>query len=129
MLNSKFFVGYEIDEVHFHFDASNVRNYLSSVQDRSSIHQETDLVPLTAVAALGLKTLLAGLSLPSGTLHAAQEISAYRSVRLNERLSCSARVAQSSVRDGGMFLVLEFALRDQERELVLDGRTTLVVPS
>lgn len=121
-------VGQELDEARFTLDASLVRDYIAVVDDRSNLYQGADLVPPTAVAALGVRTLLDRLALPPGTIHIAQELAAHRTATCGQRVSCQARVAQSSQRRDGRFLVLEFTVADERGQPVLDGRTTLVVP-
>ena len=128
MGNSNIVAGQELDEVHFNLDASLVRDYLSAVDDNSDLYRDTDLVPLTALAALGVRTLLGELALPPGTVHAAQELTTHRIATCGQRLSCRARVAQSSRRGEGLFLVLEFTLADERSQIILEGRTTLIVP-
>ena len=120
--------GQELGQVNFNLDASLVREYLSATGDRSEVYAGTDLVPYTAVAALGVRTVLGGLALPPGTVHVAQELVAHRAVASGQRVSCRAKVAQASHRKDGTFLVLEFSINDDAGQPVLDGRTTLLVP-
>ena len=69
-----FNVGQELEEVQVTLAASMVNDYISVVDDQSSIYAEAGLVPMTALAAIGLKTLLEGLGLPPGAIHIAQEL-------------------------------------------------------
>ena len=105
-----------------------VQAYTSAVEESSAVYRDTALVPPTAIAALGVRTILKELGLPPGTLHAAQEVSMSRAVAAGEELSCAAKVAQSSQRRGWQFVVVKFSLADREGKTVLDGRTTLMVP-
>ena len=129
MATSNIVAGQELDEVHFNLDASLVQDYLSAVDDRSDLYLDTDLVPFTAVAALGVRTILGGLALPPGTIHVAQELATLRVATCGQRVSCRARVAQSSQRRDGTFLALEFTVADDQGQPILEGRTTLVVPA
>ena len=95
--------GYHIKGETFLLDVGMVNSYISAVNDSSPIYGENSLVPPTAVAALGVQSVLRALALPSGTLHAAQEISINRSVAIGEKLSCSAQVTQSSQRRDWLF--------------------------
>jgi len=128
MGNANIVAGLELDEVHFNLDASLVRDYLSVVEDRSDLYQGADVVPPTAVAALGVRTLLEALALPPGAIHAAQELTTRRVATLGQRVCCRARVTQSSQRREGRFLVLEFTMTDDQDQPILESRTTLVVP-
>ena len=125
---SSIVAGQELGQVKFNLDASLVREYLSVAGDTSKVYADTDLVPYTAVAALGVRTVLGGLALPPGTIHVAQELVAHRAVACGQRVSCRAKVTQASHRRDGTFLVLEFAVNDGADQPVLDGRTTLLVP-
>ncbi len=120
--------GQELGQVSFDLDTSLVRKYLSATGDSSEVYAGTNLVPYTAVAALGVRTVLGGLALPPGTVHIAQELVAHRAVACGQRVSCRAKVTQASHRKDGTFLVLEFAVNDDAGQPVLDGRTTLLVP-
>ena len=128
MGSSNIVAGQELDEVHFNLDASLVRDYLPVVEDRSDLYQDTDVVPPTAVAALGVRTLLGALALPPGAIHAAQELTTRRIATFGQRVCCRARVAQTSQRREGRFLVLEFTMTDEQGQVILESKTTLVVP-
>ena len=125
---SSIVAGQELGQVQFDLDAALVQEYLSAVGDQSNIYASDGPVPLTAVAALGVRTVLGGLALPHGTVHVAQELVAHRMAACGQSVSCQARVAQASHRREGTFLVLEFAVKDDAGQPVLDGRTTLMVP-
>lgn len=125
---SNIVAGQEISGTIFRLDSSMVQAYESAVDGLPSIDQDIHLVPPTAIAALGVRTVLRELSLPPGTLHAAQEMSMSRAVSTGEELSCTAQVSQSSQRRGWQFVVVEFSLADHEGKAVLEGRTTLLVP-
>lgn len=120
--------GQELAQVNFDLDTSLIQEYLSVAGDRSEVYAGTDLVPYTAVAALGVRTVLGGLALPPGTVHVAQELVAHRTIACGQRVSCQAKVTQASHRKDGTFLVLEFAINDDAGQPVLDGRTTLLIP-
>jgi hypothetical protein len=120
--------GYPIKGETFLLDAGMVNSYISAVNDSSQIYGASSLVPPTAVAALGVQSVLKALALPPGTLHAAQEISINRSVAIGEKLSCSAQVTQSSQRRDWLFVVVEFNLNNEQANSVLTGRSTLMVP-
>ncbi len=121
--------GKELAAIQFTLDGALVQDYLAATEDSSSLYTKSGLVPFTAVAALGVRTVLGGLSLPPGTIHLAQELTAHKSASLGQRVSCSAKVAQSSQRREGTFLVLEFVVADAQGQALLDGKTTLMVPS
>lgn len=121
-------VGQEISGTSFLLGPAMAQAYTSAVEESSPVYRDTDLVAPTAIAALGVRTILKELALPPGTLHAAQEISMSRAVSTGEEISCAAKVTQSSQRRGWQFVVVKFSLADREGKTVLDGRTTLMVP-
>ena len=123
-----FTVGQELEEVQVTLAASMVNEYISAVDDQSSIYAEAGLVPMTALAAIGLRTLLAGLGLPPGAIHIAQELESHGAAKVGQSVLCRARVAQASRRQKVTFAVLEFTLTDDKGESILEGRTTLLVP-
>lgn len=120
--------GQDLGKAGFRLEASMVREYLSAVEDSSELYKEGTLVPPTAIAALGVRAILEELSLPPGTLHAAQELTMHRAAAAEDAVICKARVAQSSERQGWQFVVVEFTIADDEANEILDGRTTLLVP-
>ena len=123
-----FTVGQELEEVQVTLAASMVNEYISVVDDQSSIYAVSGLVPMTALAAIGLRTLLAGLGIPPGAIHIAQELESHGAARVGQSVLCRARVAQASRRREATFAVLEFTLTDDKGESILEGRTTLLVP-
>ena len=120
--------GQDLGTAHFRLDSAVVGEYLAAVEERSALYQETDLVPPTAVAALGVRAILEQLAIPSGTLHLSQELSMHRAVTSGHEVTCRAHVAQSGQRQGWQFVVVEFSVSDGGGRAVLDGRTTLLVP-
>ena len=123
-----FTVGQELKEVRVTLAASMVSGYIAVVGDQSSIYAEAGLVPITALAAIGVRTLLAGLGLPPGAIHVAQELESRGVARVGQSVLCRARVAQASQRRDATFAVLEFTLTDDQGESILEGRTTILVP-
>ncbi|MBI4200950.1 MAG: MaoC family dehydratase N-terminal domain-containing protein [Chloroflexi bacterium] len=120
--------GRELEEAHFALDSSLVGEYIAVVDDRADVYRGSVLVPPTAIAALGVGKLLERLALPPGAVHLAQELEVHRAARCGERVSCRARVAHSSQRRGGRFLILDFTVADHQGQPILDGRTTLLLP-
>ena len=119
--------GSELKPASFILDHAMLDEYLSIVGAESSAYGE-DYAPTTALAALGIRTLLTGFGLPEGAVHVSQELESHRAARIGESVSCSARIAQSSQRGkGGRFIVFEFTIADDQLSPLLDGRTTLIV--
>lgn len=128
MTRSPLAAGQEIAGTILRLDVATVQGYLSAVEETSPLYRENRLVPPTAIATLGIRVILEKLALPSGTLHAAQELSMCRAVAIDEEVSCTAKIAQCSIRGDWQFAVVEFTVRDKQGEAIQEGRTTLLVP-
>ncbi|MCH7705732.1 MAG: MaoC family dehydratase N-terminal domain-containing protein [Chloroflexi bacterium] len=120
--------GSELDKVRYTLDRDLIADYLSVVGGEPALYQPGDLVPPTAMAALGMRTLLNGLGLPAGAVHVAQELTMHRTATWDQNVVCSARVAQTSQRKDGRFLVLEFEIAGEDGSPILEGRTIVIAP-
>ncbi len=128
MSNVEIAAGSELDKVRYTLDRDLIADYLSVVGSEPALYQFGDMVPPTAMAALGMRTLLDGLGLPPGAVHAAQELTMHRTAIWDQNVLCSARVAQTSQRKDGRFLVLEFEIADEDGFPILEGRTIVIAP-
>lgn len=128
MGNVEFAAGSELEKVRYTLDRDLIAGYLSVVGSEPSLYQPGDMVPPTAMAALGMRTLLNGLGLPAGAVHVAQELNMHRTATWDQNVVCSARVAQTSQRKDGQFLVLEFEIADEDGSPILEGRTIVIAP-
>lgn len=127
MSNYELTAGSELQPASLVLDSAMLDEYLSIVGAESSVYGE-GYVPTTALAALGIRTILAGMGLPEGAVHVSQELESHRAARVGESVSCQARIVQSSQRGkGGRFIVLEFNIVGDQSSPVLDGRSTLIV--
>ena len=119
--------GSELKPASLVLDPAMLDEYLSILGAESPVYGE-GYVPTTALAALGIRTILAGMGLPEGAVHVSQELESHRAARVGESVSCQARIVQSSQRGkGGRFIVLEFNITGDQSSPVLDGRSTLIV--
>ena len=128
MIDKKLEPGIEITPVVFELDESVVREYIAVVGATAQAHQLAQTVPTMAVAALGMRAVLQGLSLPHGTIHLGHEHTSNRAVQVGERLTCNAKVIRRSERGDGVFIVVEFGLSSNDGEPVVDGRATVMTP-
>ena len=120
--------GEDFDLGRWVVDGGEMRQYLEAVGDSSSIYQELDVVPPMALAARALGALVSKLALPSGTIHASQELSCHRTVRTLEEVSCTARLSRPMTRAGRTLVAVEFTLHDSLGEPVMSGKSTVLVP-
>ncbi len=127
MSNYELTAGSELQPASLILDSAMLDEYLSIVGAESPVYGE-GYVPTTALAALGIRTILAGMGLPEGAVHVSQELESHRAAMVGESVSCQARIVQSSQRGkGGRFIVLEFNIVGDQSSPVLDGRSTLIV--
>ena len=105
-----------------------VEEYVRAVEDVSSIYRELGVAPTTALAARALGALLEQLSLPPGSIHAAQELECKRMVRLGEEVSCTARLSRPIHRGNWRFISADFTLCGVDGEALLSGKSTVLVP-
>ena len=105
-----------------------VEEYLSVVADGASIYRELGVVPPMALVARALGVLLTTLSLPSGTIHAAQELECGQMARLGDEMSCVARLSRPIHRGDWRFMSADFTMRRADGDLLLVAKTTVLVP-
>ena len=122
--------GYEFPSTQIALDAETVRRYLAATEDDNDLYWRDGaphIVPPLAVAALAFRGIAQELALEPGSLHTGQELTFRRPVGTGERLTTQAVVAASSKRRGFTALVVELAAVDEDGEIALSGRMTLMV--
>ena len=105
-----------------------VEGYLSAVGDRSPVYVELEAVPPLALAARALGALLQVLSLPPGTVHAAQEMNCKELARLGDEVSCTARLSRAIRRGDWRFMSAEYVLCRADGEVLLEGKSNVLIP-
>ena len=121
-------VGYEFLSGSYKLDYSIVSVYLKAVENGNSLYQAPGLVPPMAVAAYALKALSEGMALPPGTIHISQEFEFLNTVGLNDSLTSYARVSRKQTRGKLHLLTVELNVSNQNREAVLAGTTSFMMP-
>ena len=122
--------GQTISNRRYTLDDAAVALYVNAVGDRSGLYREGDgVTPPMAVAALGLRGVVEDLHIPGGTLHTSQEMEFLVAVPVGSELRCEADVLQNSVRGGRRFLVVDIRMDDGDGRRVLNGKSTLVLPT
>jgi len=121
--------GQEVSNRSIRVDGRTVSKYVGAVGDATAQPGgpgEAKAPPM-AVAALGLRGVLEDLGIPSGALHAGQELSFSGPVDVEASLRCRATVARNSVRRGSRFVDINISVRDEEDREVMSGTTTLIM--
>jgi acyl dehydratase len=104
-----------------------VKAYVEAVDDRAIYGIGADLVPPMAVAALSIRALIEASPLPPGTLHAGQELSFRRAVKIGDDLSVTARVISRGERAGWVLMSIDIGA-SANGEQVMTGRATITFP-
>ena len=122
--------GQTISDRRYTLDDAAVSLYVNAVGDRSGLYETGDgVTPPMAVAALGLRGVVEDLRIPGGTLHTSQELEFRTAVATGSELRCEADVMQNSVRGDRRFLVVGIRMDDADGRRVLNGKSTLVLPT
>ena len=122
-------VGQEVSNRLVRVDAGTVAKYVGAVDDATALTGGSGeaKAPPMAVAALGLRGVLDDLGIPSGALHAGQELRFSGPVDVGASLRCRATVARNSVRRSSRFVDIALSVRDEEDREVMSGATTLIM--
>ncbi len=120
--------GHQFPPTTFDLSPEWVAEYVASVEDEA-ISALGALVPPMAVAALSIRALLEGASLPAGAVHLAQELAFLRAVRIGERLSARAQITSRGERQGWVLMGVEHTVEDEARVAVMTGRATITFPT
>ncbi len=113
----------------FRVDAETVSRYVQAVGDSSLPDGGRAYVPPMAIAALGLRGVIADLAIPGGTLHLGQELEFLKAVRVGEALECRATLLQNSLRGEWRFMVVQLQVTDGKGQKVMEGKSTITVPA
>ncbi len=109
-------------------DRGLVDAYLQAVGDDNSIYSSLDATPPLALAAHVLSTLIEKLSLPPGTIHAAQETACHGLTSVGQEVSCQAQLSRPVRRGDWSIMAVQFQVISPAGDTLLDGKTTVMVP-
>ena len=128
-------IGYELPPVTYEISAEGVSKYLEAVDEPSNLYHQphnlqalTGLVPPMAIVAYTMAALSQHLLLPPGTIHAAQQIEFLKALTVGAKLTCQAKVSRKQERSNLRLLTIDLSTFDQNRDLVLLGKTSFVFP-
>jgi hypothetical protein len=123
-----FHVGYEFVPVRFQLNPEEVALYLQAVGESNALFCQQNFVPLTALAAYGLRGILIEIGLPPGAIHSAQATSVFRATTSDETIVFSAKLTQNAVWKDWRFVTVHYTGVDEDEKQVLQGRSTVVIP-
>ncbi len=119
-------VGYELPPVNYELTPSIISKYEEAVEAHSPV---ASFAPPFAIAAYTMKAVSQSINMPPGSVHASQELEFFKPVTVGSRICCQSRVVQKLSRTKLSMLVIELTTFDQDEELVLSGKTTLILPN
>ena len=128
-------IGQEVSRQSYVLDKKSVALYMEAVQDNSSVdtpYESTglaNLAPPMSVAALSLRGVVTDLKIPGGTLHVGQEMTYSKPVEVGEQLDCTAVLTSNNVRGDWRFMVVDLQVSDSTGEIVMGGKSTIMLPA
>ena len=128
-------VGQEVSRQSYVLDKKSVALYMEAVQDNSSVDtlygsdSLKNLAPPMSVAALSLRGVVTDLKIPGGTLHVGQEMTYSKPVEVGEQLDCTAVLTSNNVRGDWRFMVVDLQVSDSTGEIVMGGKSTILLPA
>ena len=118
----------EIDLGQFTLQRTDVDDYLEATSDCSTIYANLSIIPPLALVAHTLKEILERLALPPGTLHATQEVKCIKVVNVGAKIRGTLSLSRPLQRGDWQFVPAVFILRGTNDEIMLTGKTTVIVP-
>ena len=119
--------GHRFPSISYDLTESLITKYLDAVGEQREFLEER-VVPPLAIAACAMTALSESFSVPPGSIHAAQDLEFCRSVPLDERVSCSGKIASRLERGRLNLISIEINAVDQKGNIVLTGKATIAVP-
>ena len=121
-------VGYEFPPVHYYIDSKKASAYLKAVTDSSFLFQGSSLVPPLAVGAFSMASLSQSIALPPGSIHISQEFEFLKTLNVGDTIVCIACVSKKQERGGMCILTMDIKASNPNREIVVTGKTTFMLP-
>jgi hypothetical protein len=122
-------VGHEFGPYDVTIEAERASAYADAVGGGESPDYGDSLAPIMVVAA-ALTMLIEDLGLFSGglqTVHAGQEVSWVRQIKIGEQVEATGRLAANSIRRGNHFATVAVTYRDSSGTEVGTSSTTIIV--
>ena len=120
--------GHEFPPATFTLTPEWVAEYVTAVGDEAIGALGEGFVPPMALATQSIRALIEASPLPDGALHAGQEISFRRAVRIGEALTVNARIASRGERAGWVLMSVDFDVL-ANGDSVMTGRGTITFPA
>ena len=123
-------IGTIVSKQSYVLDRESVQKYILAVEDStfSTVAESSNIAPPMSIAALSLRGVVNDLNIPGGTLHIGQELSFLKTVPVGIYLECEAVLSSNSVRGDFRFMVVVLSVRDDVKEHVMKGKSTIMLP-
>ena len=123
-------IGTIVSKQSYLLDRESVQKYILAVEDSSfsTVAESSNIAPPMSIAALSLRGVVNDLNIPGGTLHIGQELSFLKTVPVGIYLECEAVLSSNSVRGDFRFMVVDLSVRDDVKEHVMKGKSTIMLP-
>ena len=124
-------IGTIVSKQSYVLDRESVQKYILAVEDStfSTVAESSNIAPPMSIAALSLRGVVNDLNIPGGTLHIGQELSFLKTVPVGMYLECEAVLSSNSVRGDFRFMVVDLSVRDDVKEHVMKGKSTIMLPA
>lgn len=122
-------VGHEFGPYDVTIPAERANAYATAVGGAESPDYGDSLAPIMVVAA-ALTELIEDLGLFSGglqTVHAGQEVSWARQIKIGEKVDAIGKLAANSVRRGNHFATVSVSYKDSAGDEIGTSSTTIIV--
>jgi len=120
-------VGQEFPPTTYELSESVISKYVEAVGGQQDL-LTSGIVPPLAIGAYAMNALSQSFSVPSGSIHASQEFEFLKLVPIGTTITCGGKIAQKVERGRLNLLVLEINALNQDKEKVLSGKATIVIP-
>ena len=123
-------IGTIVSKQSYLLDRESVQKYILAVEDstNSTVAESSNIAPPMSIAALSLRGVVNDLNIAGGTLHIGQELSFLKTVPVGMYLECEAVLSSNSVRGDFRFMVVDLSVRDDVKEHVMKGKSTIMLP-
>ena len=123
-------IGTIVSKQSYVLDREAVQKYILAVEDStfSTVAESSNIAPPMSIAALSLRGVVNDLNIPGGTLHIGQELSFLKTVPVGMYLECEAVLSSNSVRGDFRFMVVDLSVRDDVKDHVMKGKSTIMLP-
>jgi len=119
--------GYKFPTITYKFGMPKVSKYLKAVGRQAELPHLDHVPPMTiAACSIGESSKLFQSS--PGSIHASQELEFLKTVPIGAAIECNTRVSRKLQRGKVRLLVIEISATDEDKEQVLTGKSTIVLP-